>query len=436
MPLFSFFKKKTNTPTEPKNYADLPDFVDANVSDIKRLFSAVGYNDRQVRLRDLASMVECQSMLLCKKTRNGTDKFAVVDSSDEKNFPPDTPFTWQHNQAAASATSVSLINSLPFNCHGAFGFISVPIKNSTNNVAGILLGLANKHIDNLDASTRLLHMMAPLFSEELEIEKLKEEQRQYEQRIISLNQTVEVTNADLKREREKSKENSEFKSIFLTNLSAEIRTPMNAVLGFVDLLSASDSEEDRAKFIEIIRQNANLMLSVIDNLLDISNLQSSYMFNPICPQQLNGMLDELKEKYETKLRKDAKAVIFNTSYALQTPNDTVWNSAEIIVKVMDQLLDNACKFTQKGEITMGYFVDTHEMTFFVRDTGRGIPKERAEAVFQMFATETKNDSEGKDYTMGLTMAQKYVALTGGRIWVDTAYTSGTNINFSIPNDKL
>ncbi len=437
MALLKIFSKNDRKHSEAQSYINVTDFVDANLAGVKGFLSTISQGERRSRLADLATMVDCRAVLLCNKLKTGNDKFAVIDSSDVAAFPAETKFTWSHNQAAASMDASALLSALPFQCAGALGFISVPIKNSHNVTTGILLAITCKRLTNIDAKTRLLHMIAPLYNAEIECENLRQEQRQFEQRIVSLNQSIEVTSADLKREREKAKENSEFKSIFLTNLSHEIRTPMNVVLGFIDLLDTAQSDEDRQKFINIIRQNSRLMLTVIDNLIEISKLQSSYMFSPMCPQQLNILLDELKKKYEDKVHHENRDIQIVTSYALPTPNDTIWNSAEIIAKVIDQLMDNALKFTEKGEVVMGYTTSDSEMTFFVRDTGCGVEKGKEETIFQMFSVEGEDDSrDDREYSMGLELARKYLPLTDGSIWVDTQCTRGASFCFSIPNDKL
>ncbi len=435
-------KKKSKKVLLTKNYADVTDFVENNIAMVKTLLSPLGSSDKSRRLGDIAQMIDCHAVLLCAKEHESPDGFTVVVSSDTNYAAIGTVFTWQHLQVAASSDAVGLISALPFQHVGAQGFISVPVKDKNNITVGILLGLATKRLENIDAKTRLLHMLAPSFCVELRCERLKQQRAQFEQRIVSLNQSLEVMNADIAREKERSQENKELKSIFLTNLSHEIRTPMNAILGFVDLLDMAQSDEERSEFIKIIKQNSKLLLAVIDNLVEISKLQSSYMFSPACPRQLNALLDSIRKDLEGKVKLSGKPIEVVTSYALQTPNDTIWNSEEIISKVFDYLIDNALKFTESGRISFGYQTDEKEMRFYVRDTGCGIKKGEEESIFQMFCIgdngvpmpHDTNDMSSKG--LGLTLAQKYVALTGGRIWADPNCEVGACIYFCIPNDKL
>lgn len=435
MSLTSLFNKRNELSGRAKSYDDMAEFVSDHAQTVKQLLTAVGYNDRRRRLSDIAKMIDCRVLLLCDK-QSGVDRFSIVDANEENFASVTEQFSWHHSQAAASQDAANMLNSLPFPKMGARSFISVPVKNSHNLLSGLLIGISSEHIDNIDSRTQLLYMMAPLFEAELTCERLRQERKQDELRIISLNQNIEAMTADLKRERERSLENKELKSIFITNLSHEIRTPMNVVIGFIDLLDTARDDAERNEFIGIIKDNSRLLLNVIDNLIEVSKLQSSYMFKPSVPHQLNELLDELKNRYQERLTQDNKQVVINTEYSLQTPNDTIWNSDEIIQKVMEQLLDNACKFTDSGSITIGYTFETDAARFYVRDTGKGIAPGSEKSIFNMFSVGDNVPAVDKGNGLGLALAQKFVQLADGDIWVDTEYTGGACFRFSIPTEKL
>ena len=435
MSLTSLFNKRNELSGRAKSYDDMAEFVSDHAQPVKQLLTAVGYNDRRRRLSDLAKMIDCRVLLLCDK-QSGVDRFSIVDANEENFASVTEQFSWHHSQAAASQDAANMLNSLPFPKMGARSFISVPVKNSHNLLSGLLIGISSEHIDNIDSRTQLLYMMAPLFEAELTCERLRQERKQDELRIISLNQNIEAMTADLKRERERSLENKELKSIFITNLSHEIRTPMNVVIGFIDLLDTARDDAERNEFIGIIKDNSRLLLNVIDNLIEVSKLQSSYMFKPSVPHQLNELLNTLKEHYQERLTQENKQVVINTDYALQTPNDTIWNSDEIIQKVMEQLLDNACKFTESGSITIGYVFETDAARFYVRDTGKGIAPGSEKSIFNMFSVGDNVPAVDKGNGLGLALAQKFVQLADGDIWVDTEYTGGACFRFSIPTEKL
>ncbi|MBQ3634155.1 MAG: HAMP domain-containing histidine kinase [Bacteroidales bacterium] len=436
----SLFKKdkKTRRKSQQASYESVIGFVDDNLGDVKRLLSSIGYNDHLRRLNDLADELHCSVVVLCQKL-GGNNKFAVVESSNKEMCPKGTQFSWSHSLPTASADAKTVIDQLPFEVPGGIGFISAPVKNERNILAGVLIGISAEKLTDIDSKTRLLHLMAPFFEAEIRCAKLKQDARQYEQRIASLNQNIEVMNSDLRNEQERSVENKELRSIFLTNLSHEIRTPMNVIVGFCDLLESAETEEDRKRFTEIIKQNSQLLLDVIDNLVEISKLQSFYMQKVACPVQLNELLNKIKVKYEEKLQKERKPVEIETNYGLATPNDTIWNSDEIITKVMEQIMDNATKYTHTGKISISYTVNHREAIFCVTDTGSGIKPGTEESIFEMFSSDAEQNFEyGSPHVkgIGLAIAKKYLTLANGRIWVDPSYKDGACFYFSIPTEKL
>ncbi|MCF0190995.1 MAG: HAMP domain-containing histidine kinase [Marinilabiliaceae bacterium] len=438
MTMFSklFHRKSEDVSNATKNYSDITEFVSENVTSLKHLLSSHGYNDSQKRLEDLADMLHCPLLLLCAKQK-AMSSFSVMMVSDTQYDVFGKQFQWQHSQVAASTDAAQLLESLPFPKMGASSFISVPVKSRRNMLTGLLLGLFVDKVSNIEGKTQLLHLMSPLFESDLQVEILLQERQQYEQRISSLNQNIEIINTDLSREKEKSSENEELRRSFLMNLSHDIRTPMNVLLGFADMLDTAESDEERRSFIDIIKQNSRVMLSVIDNLVDISKVQSSYMFKAAVPSSLNKMLDGILEKYELQLKNCGKSVLIERHYGLEAPNDIIWNSDVIISKVMDALLDNACKFTQEGVINVSYVVDHKLAKFTVSDTGEGIEPGQEDKVFDMFSETEMMTSQREGFSgIGLSLAKKYVELASGRIWLDTSYTDGASFSFSIPMEKL
>ncbi len=429
-----FGKKRRVTAQVKGGYASATEFVEKNLDGVKQLLSSVGYNDVQKRLEDMAAMTHCHVVALCQKLPSA-NKYIVVDSTDKTMCQRGTTFTWSHAQPMASADASAVIASLPFNVIGGTGFISVPVKNDRNMLTGIILAISTDKLSDLDSKTRLLHLLAPLMEAEIRCVKLKQDVRQCEQRIASLNQNIEIMNAGLRREQEQTAESRQLKSIFLTNLSHEIRTPMNVIVGFVDLLDKTEDGEERKKFIEIVRQSSYQLLKVIDNLIEISKLQSNYMLKPACPVQLNELLTRIRLKYQEEIKRSGKPIEIETVFALKTPNDTIWNSDEIITKVMDQVMGNSCRYTQAGKITISYTINHKEAVFCVTDTGPGFKPGMENKVFDMFG-EVQVDETGQGKGIGLAVAAKYLSLCNGKIWIDGSYRGGACVNFSIPTEKL
>lgn len=431
-------KNKTQRQDVLSAATDMPTFVRENHATVKKLLCSYGYNDMQRRLSELADMVDCPMLLLCSKQR-AIGSFLVIECSDTQHDIKGKVFQWQHVQVAASSNASQAISELPFPKIGANSYISVPIKNKRNMVTGIILGLYVRDITNVDDCTRLLHLVAPTFESEIQVEQMRLEHQQYETRIASLNQNLEIMQSDLNREREKSVESSELKRLFLTNLSQEIRTPMNAVVGFVDLLGMSNDPEESKRFIEIIKQNSLLTLKVIDSLVEISKLQSSYLQKSAVPSSLNQLINDTISPYIKRLRQAGNGVKMELKYALEAPNDTIWNSDEIIKKVLELILDNSCEHTTEGTISIRYDIDHKEARFEVKDTGPRILPEEAQAIFNLSAN--ADEPTGSCPTTrvngsSLSLARKYIELTGGHIWVDTNYTEGACFYFTIPTEKL
>ncbi len=430
----SLFKKRNKRPSANTQaaYASSLEFVDDNLADVKALLSFSGCNNMNKRLEDLAQMVRCRAVALCQKSQ-GNGRFLVVASSDKVVCKPGDAFNWPHMQPWASS-DLSVVRSLPFDIPEATGLLSVPVKDERNAVVGVVIGVSSGAMTNVDSKIRLMHILAPLFEADIRCAKYKQEMRQQEQRIASLNQSLEIMTSDLNKERKATLECREFKSIFLTNLSQEIRTPMNAIIGFLDLLKKESEPDVRDKFIDLIRKNSQMLLGAIDNIIDISKLQSSYMLKPACPVQLNELLTKIKQQFADELKRQGKNVTIETSFALETPKDTIWNSEEIIVEVMERLLDNACRFTEQGKISISYSFNQKEIVFCVADTGSGIPDEAKDSLFKLFDDSVLEGGPTKG--IGLAIAAKYLSLANGRIWLDDTYRPGSCFYFSIPTEKL
>ena len=436
MSLLSIFNKKKETVVAKRTYstAEMLDFVSDNVTNLKKLISAQGSNNRTRRLIDLAEVTRSQVVMLCGKTAI-EGKYWLVEASDPSFGEPGTQFQWQHMQVMASNDAMQIFSTLPFPKIGLSAYISVPIKNKYNVVTGLLIVASVARYERIDDVAQLVHLVAPIFEPEIALEAFREKQKQYESRILALNQSVEALQTDLKREKEKSTENKEFKSIFLTNLSQEVRTPMNVIVGFSDLLETAETPEERHEFTEAIKQNSNILLRLIDNMVEMSKLQISYMFKPALPRQLNELLASIKIQYEERLKDEGKPIQIETSFALSTPNDTIWNSEEIISKVLGLLLDNACKQTSYGLVSFGYSIEHTKMTFFVRDTGESIDEKEADHIFDLFSGSGDSKTAEGD-GLNFALAKKYISLIDGEIWVDVKYRNGTAIYFTIPTQKL
>ncbi len=432
--LFNRHKAKRQQPTA---YASSAEFVSKNIADLKHLLNFTGYNDPNKNIESLAKIAHCRLIVLCLPA-DGHNNYTVVKSSNVNICKCGSSIAWQHIQPWASSDYQSLAPQLPFADSECTEILSVPVKGEHNILSGIIIAISTDKSTDVNVKLQMLHLLTPPFEAELRCVRQKHEIRQLEQRIASLNQNIEILNTDLEKERNIATESKNLKSAFLTNLSHEIRTPMNAVVGFMDLVESAQNDQDRHDFITIMKQNCRQLLRVIDSLIDISQLQSNYLLKPPCPTQLNELLTKTKQKYEDLIRHANKDIVIETSFALDTPNDTIWNSDEIIDKVMDLLMDNAFKFTERGKISISYSINHKEATFCVTDTGPGVKPGSEGKIFELFDEHEKIGEDGEQHGKGtgLAIASRYLSLAGGRIWLDTSYRGGACFYFSIPADKL
>lgn len=393
-------------------------FVDDNLMDVKALIARSATGDLQQRLGGLGEMTGCQLVLLARKLPN-SERFEVVESSDRQLCDREAVFAWQHTQPTASASAEAIIAQLPVKMPASKGFISVPIKNELNIPVGVMLGIFQESAVGLDSRTRLMHILSPLFEPEIRCARARADNRQQEQRIASLNQNLEVLNDELRKQRQKQGDGTEYKSMFLRNLSHEIRTPMNVVIGFADLLTETQDAEARHKFAALIKQNSHDMLSLIDNLVELGRMETNYQVRPACAVPLNDLLRDVKKKYDGEFAKNGAVVDINTIYTYQSPKDTIWNSDEIILKVFDILLQGAMSVMKEGTITLTYAIGEQEATFTYTDNR---------------STEAEPERVGDRSEVSL--AGRYLQLCSGHVAEEKPEEGqSVKIVFSIPKEK-
>ena len=242
-----------------------------------------------------------------------------------------------------------------------------------------------------------------------------------------LKDQLEVSEVELLAAKERAEESDRLKSAFLANMSHEIRTPLNAIVGFSNVLVTGEcSLEEEQKFVEVIQTNSDLLLRLIGDILDISRLETG----------------KLKFTYEECEMVDlCHKVLATTSYSKKAGVDYVFQPVveSLIIKtdvqrlqqVLINLLSNANKFTDRGQITLDFQIDEKKgmVTFSVTDTGVGIPLEKQEKVFERFE---KLDEYAQGTGLGLAICRITVGILGGKIWIDKDYRGGTRFLFTYP----
>ncbi len=244
-----------------------------------------------------------------------------------------------------------------------------------------------------------------------------------------------IAESELIAAKEKAEESDRLKTAFLHNVSHEIRTPMNAIIGFSALLNEPDTtEEERHQFIDIIFQSGNQLLSIINDIVDIANIESGQVKLNIKELNLNSSLRNLDEQFSYKEKSDLISI--NLETGLPDDKSFIVTDGIKVIQILSNLISNATKFTREGRIDFGYKLKDSNLEFFVKDTGIGIPQEHHEKIFERFFQVDNLISRKFGGTgLGLSICKAYVELLGGKIWVISNSGEGTDFRFTIPYDS-
>lgn len=230
----------------------------------------------------------------------------------------------------------------------------------------------------------------------------------------------------------KAEESDRLKSAFLANMSHEIRTPMNGILGFADLLKQPGLDGDEQQtYVKIIEKGGKRLLNIINDLIDISKIESGQM--GIVNNNVN--INEQIEYLFTFFRPEAesKGLVLSYKNALPSNKAIIKCDKEKFIAILTNLIKNAIKYTQQGSIELGYSRKDKFIEFFVKDTGMGIPKNRHKAVFDRFVqADSSLASEFEGAGLGLSITKGYVEMLGGEIWLKSRKVAGSIFYFTLP----
>lgn len=241
--------------------------------------------------------------------------------------------------------------------------------------------------------------------------------------------------AELIAAKEKAEESDRLKTAFLHNVSHEIRTPMNAIIGFSALLSEPDTTVDeRNQYIDIIFKSGSQLLSIINDIVDLSNVETGQAKLNIKELNLNSCMRSLNEQFSYKGKSDT--ISFNLKTVLTDKESLILTDSTKLIQILSNLINNATKFTQEGTIDFGYSLADGFLEFFVKDTGIGISPEFQDKIFERFFQIDSPLSRKYGGTgLGLSICKAYVELLGGKIWVNSRPGEGTIFRFTIPYRK-
>lgn len=230
----------------------------------------------------------------------------------------------------------------------------------------------------------------------------------------------------------KATESDRLKTAFLQNVSHEIRTPMNGILGFTSLLNDPDlSGEEQQSYINIITISGKRMLSTLNDLMDISMLETGQVKINLSSINVNDELDNLYSFFKPEL--ENKGMDLSYSVSLEKEFVDINTDRDKFYAILSNLIKNSIKYSKKGSVNFGYEYKGDYLEFFVKDTGIGIPQNRQEAIFKRFVQADIEDIKVYEGSgLGLSISKAYVEMLGGGIWVNSSEGKGSEFYFTIP----
>ena len=209
------------------------------------------------------------------------------------------------------------------------------------------------------------------------------------------------------------------KSTFLANMSHEIRTPLNAITGFAEILASANTEEEKAQYQEIIKMNADLLLQLVNDILDMSKIEAGTLEFVYTKVDINLLLSDLRQLFQMKVNDAGGNIQIIAEPSL--PSCSIETDRNRVAQVLSNFTTNAIKFTQEGTISIGYEARDTELYFYVTDTGAGIPADKLPEVFGRFV---KLNKDKKGTGLGLSISKTIVNKLEGQIGADSVEGKG------------
>lgn len=281
------------------------------------------------------------------------------------------------------------------------------------NQAVGLIGLANKPSNFTDADARIISAFGELAS-----------------LALFNSQNIE----ELKIAKEKAEESDQLKSSFLANMSHEVRTPMNGIIGFSQFLKDPElSHENKLRYINIINESCQQLLSIVEDILEISKLETAQI--EIINEEFNP--EELSNNIYSQFKESCKQKGLEFTYQKNgADNQLMWADRIKVTQILKKLMSNALKFTHEGKIELGFNENKEYVEYYVKDTGIGIEPDLKDKIFDRFRqAETAMARTYGGTGLGLAIAKGYIELMKGEIWVESEKDMGSTFFVKIPYQK-
>ena len=226
--------------------------------------------------------------------------------------------------------------------------------------------------------------------------------------------------------RNHAEESDRLKSAFLANISHEIRTPLNAIVGFSEVLSMTQTDEEREQLIGLIRENNAQLLRLFDDMVHMSKLEAGGETIRKNRFELRPLLEELIQRYSEKV--DDRRVKLQLMQSEDNPKP--FTDRDRLSEIINQYVNNAVKFTSDGSITLGYEQKDNMLRIWVNDTGKGIPEDRCDD--RLFERFVKIDEFVPGTGLGLSICRSMALSLGGKVGVQSSLGVGSKFWVDIP----
>jgi signal transduction histidine kinase len=339
-----------------------------------------------------------------------------------------------------AAMAMSLL-SLSLSLH----YMQVPLLSVVNQYYTVLILIAIAYITSrLLYATRLRNYISSRQLENINEtldHKVKERTKELSMTNIQLKNEIEIRirfERELKKALVRAEEADRLKTLFLANMSHEIRTPLNGILGFSDLLKAQHIDmEKMERYIEIIHNSGQQLLKIIDDIMDISMIESNQIKIHKIAFSLNSLLRDTHEFFNTYKKAENRDQL-QITYSQGRPDgeDKCYTDPGRLQQVLNNLIKNAVKFTEKGSVLFGYRFSADNIEFYVEDTGIGVRESMRDKLFNHFTQSEEVFKRNYGGTgLGLAISKGIVECMGGSIWLDSTYSPGARFCFSLPHGE-
>ncbi len=236
--------------------------------------------------------------------------------------------------------------------------------------------------------------------------------------------------------KEKAEESDRLKTAFLQNMSHEIRTPMNGILGFLELLKEPGlDEEGKNQYIELVTQSGQRLLNTINDIIEISKIEAGQSEKWISPTNIHEVTHYLYNFFKPET--DKKGLLFSLNERIPREKSIIRTDKHKLTGILTNLLTNAIKFTKKGSIELGNYLEKDYIIFYVRDTGTGIPPDRKKVIFDRFVQANLKLNRGHEGSgLGLSIVKAYLELLEGKVEIESEEGIGSTFRIFIPHQPM